>query len=389
MIKPIIRTPKRKDGLYRIHYDISHKGQRLFVDSGVLTTNKLTKQGRVTDVFNCAAKNSKLIHDTADIERILLDNYNVNLSELKDRIHAVVHGQTSGSFIEYVETYVKKCRDGLVKVSPLTIKQYASFANKLKEFRGEIHFDSINKQFYEKFIKHLSDGRSANTIDNAIKHLKMFMRMSLDEGLHSNTEFTKKYFRRCKIQTDHIALTQKELDAIAKVKLPDHLKLERDRFIVGSYLLLRFSDSIKINKTMFTEKEVDGKKVTMFKIKHNKTGTEVMIPVKAEVLQILKARNYNLAGDENQEANWKVKEICRMAKINDTIEINGKRGHKYEFVSTHTARRTGATLLYMACKDLNLVKMIGGWKTLSSLQLYLRVDRIDAADEASKLSFFK
>ena len=69
--------------------------------------------------------------------------------------------------------------------------------------------------------------------------------------------------------------------------------------------------------------------------------------------------------------------------IDDIVEITKsigagrttERKRKYELVSSHTARRTGITLLYMTGVPLQQVMLISGHKDEDSIRHYLRLTK--------------
>ena len=85
-----------------------------------------------------------------------------------------------------------------------------------------------------------------------------------------------------------------------------------------------------------------------------------------------------------------------MAGINQAIEqVQNKGGltittkkFKYELVTTHTARRTGATLMHLNGETNKDIMAITGHKTLKSFETYLRIDKEDSFKRMQESSFF-
>ena len=89
-------------------------------------------------------------------------------------------------------------------------------------------------------------------------------------------------------------------------------------------------------------------------IKTQKTGSVVRLPVHPVIKDIVSRNNNVLPVMKSQQNfNKMIKVICRKAKVNALVTIERtqgitvvrKRVKKYELISSHTARRTGATLL--------------------------------------------
>ena len=52
---------------------------------------------------------------------------------------------------------------------------------------------------------------------------------------------------------------------------------------------------------------------------------------------------------------------------------------KYELIHTHTARRTGATLMYLAGMDVFNICSVTGHSSISMLKKYIKADDLDRA----------
>lgn len=208
-------------------------------------------------------------------------------------------------------------------------------------------FERIDLDFYDDFKDFLFEGGKCGMagFGKHIKILKALMRLAMDKGLHSNTIFQHKLFKKITVKTNKIYLTKEEVQQLEDLELSDEpsLGVERDRFLISYYFLTRYSDSVKIRKKDFFEKGAR----TYLRYFQVKTGKECVVPAKEAALAILEERNYNLSGDTNQEANRKLKTICAMAGINTIVQEGDRSGPKWKLVTTHTARRSAATHLAM------------------------------------------
>ena len=52
---------------------------------------------------------------------------------------------------------------------------------------------------------------------------------------------------------------------------------------------------------------------------------------------------------------------------------------KYSLIQTHTARRTGATLMYLAGMDVFNICYVTGHNSIAMLKKYIKADEIDRA----------
>ena len=78
-----------------------------------------------------------------------------------------------------------------------------------------------------------------------------------------------------------------------------------------------------------------------------------------------------------------------LAGVTDFVTENKVKAPKFKFVTTHTARRSAATNLYLEGADLETIARLGGWKKLETLKIYLKASGLDISQNAKKLDFFK
>ena len=121
-----------------------------------------------------------------------------------------------------------------------------------------------------------------------------------------------------------------------------------------------------------------------------------MIPIKPKVYTILEKYDFNLPKTHEQKVNLYIKEICKMLNITNSIEIkstvagvvNVAFKPKNELIKTHTARRTGATLLYLAgVPPIDIMKITGHTK-ISNLLNYICITKEETAERLSENKFF-
>ena len=63
---------------------------------------------------------------------------------------------------------------------------------------------------------------------------------------------------------------------------------------------------------------------------------------------------------------------------------------KYKLVHSHTARRTGATLMYLSGMDIYDIMKITGHSTPAMLKKYIKADELEVVDKImTKYDYFK
>ena len=127
-----------------------------------------------------------------------------------------------------------------------------------------------------------------------------------------------------------------------------------------------------------------------------KTGNRVIIPIRAELQAILDKYDNRLPTAYEQKVNKYIKEIAREAGIVDMVEVsyveNGeKKSHlveKCELVKTHTARRSGATNMYLAGIPTIAIMKITGHKTEKEFMKYIKITEEQTAIELMNHPYF-
>ena len=297
------------------------------------------------------------------------------------------------SFLKFVEQLIQNSNR-----KANTLKQWKQTLKKLLEFKQfsktEIDFDNIDLDFYDRFLKYLIDrGFAKNTIGGFIKAIKIFMNEAVDRKLTKNLEYRNKKFKVMEEQVDKVYLSQNELFSIYNLDLSEDQRLEkvRDLFIIACYTGLRFSDLILVKH----ENLVRGGK--QIKIRTEKTGELVIIPLHRFVIEIITRYNGNLPPViSNQKMNKYIKEIGEIAGIDETMKISITRGGKtetnlfpkFDLMTTHTARRSFSTNAYlMDIPSISIMK-ITGHRTERSFMKYIRISQEDNANKLANHPFF-
>jgi integrase len=279
-----------------------------------------------------------------------------------------------------------------------TKNQWKQTLRKLIEYKrstnNEVDFDTIDLDFYSHFIHFLTaQGYAKNSIGGFIKNVKIFMNEAVDRKLTNNLEYRNRKFKVLEEQVDKIYLSEKELLKIYELDLSKNSRLQkmRDLFVIACYTGLRFSDLIQVRKENIIN---EGKQI---KVRTEKTGEIVIIPIHKFVKEILKKYNGSLpVAISNQKMNDYLKEISQLAGIDTTIKTaitrGGKTQHevskKFDLVTTHTARRSFATNAYLQDMPPISIMKFTGHRTEKSFMKYIRISQEDNANKLLDHSFF-
>ena len=281
----------------------------------------------------------------------------------------------------------------------------------LREYQDDrnttLRFEDINMDFYNDLTGYLeAHDASSNSIGRFVKDIKAFMNQTLELELHTNLDFKKKDFVAIKEDVDSIALSEEELQKIIDVDLSEKhssYNLARELFLVGTYTAQRVSDynNIKARNIssmpirVIEDNKIVNKEVYLLTLKQQKT--KVCIPIKQELLAILKKYDFNIPRMPKQKINEYIKEVAKLAGLTNLVEIKKTKGGKevtnevptYQLITTHTARRTGATLMYLNGIDVYDIMKLTGHKKIETIEIYLKVSALARATlMAKKYSYF-
>ena len=331
---------------------------------------------------------------------------------------------------QYIDLYLKDIRSGRRQsdrgraFAPSTI---VTINQALKPFAGfqkaagrAYDFADIDMDFYNGFTAWLKEcGYSINTIGKCIKQIKAIMTLSEAEGHHANAKYKDKRFKGPRVEVDAIYLTREELDRIRNVPvhlLSPRMQLARDIFLIGVWTAQRVSDynhirpeDIHTTVRRWVEDAIDPdhpgksipvireKEITYIDIRQKKTGAKVSIPCSTELRRILEKYGSALPHLPDQELNRHIKEIGRLAGLTEETTVESTKGGrsrleripKYKLIHSHTARRTGATLMYLAGIDIYDIMKVTGHTTPVILKKYIKASNLEVVEKLSdKYDYF-
>lgn len=286
------------------------------------------------------------------------------------------------TFSEYLDYW--KDRGGT------STRQRKLFKSNIERFMGKNYgWDDIDASFHFRLEQKMMDaGFAVNYQRKTISQLKSVMEEGRKLNYHANLAY--KDWKVTHEYPDMIYLTKDEVDRIWSVDLTSSMERKsRDLFILGVYTVARYSDYSRISDDVIH----DG----MIHFIHQKTSTPVCVPVAPRVREVLDRNGGKAPKISQQKFNENIKEVCRKAGITGPVEYVRSHGagriretkKKYELVTSHTARRTGATLLRLAGASMREIMLIGGWSSEKTLERYLRITREENAEKMRDNPFFR
>lgn len=233
----------------------------------------------------------------------------------------------------------------------------------------EATWENMTKPNIDKFIKSLQKEvarSSARTYGAMFKSVLNLYSEEIDLPRGFNEILTVK-----KDVSQNIYLTDEEVQKIIDYEPEsDTERVIRNQFILGCLTGARHSDYI-----MFTRENIFGKNL---KYVSKKTHIEAEIPLSPAVKRvIMENETYGFVGLEYSLTyfNQAIKNICQKVDITENMKLyqGGEyvTSEKWSFASSHTARRSFATNLYLRGADLYLISRLMGHTSVEQSKNYI------------------
>lgn len=323
--------------------------------------------------------------------------------------------------ILFLENFLEGIKNGRIKngaenYTLNTCKVWSNFLGILKRFIqiSPFTWKDINKALADRFVSFMEkNGYMVTSINKYIICFKAMIQNAMDQELHNNLIALRAFSKKRIQETDkakEIYLTKTELQALYEMPLEGLKDKVRDVFLVGCYTCQRFSDYARLEKENFT-KTAKGTKVV--RIVQEKTGNDVVIPILNDnLLHIAEKYGYDIPKVNDVILNRYIKQILKelsstvpsLARKERTLLtmkerekekqglVSFERDNKgyvikprYELVSSHTARRSGITNLYLSGNfDTYQMMSISGHRDEKTFYEYIKLSSDEVADSIAQ-----
>lgn len=261
----------------------------------------------------------------------------------------------------------------------------------LMQYGGKkLNWNDITYSFYTDLVDYMfANGKSRNYTGAIVNKIKTVMRKGEKLGHHNNKAYLN--FEAFNDPVDNVYLTEEELDRIWN--RPDYSPREKkvvDTLFIGVDTAARFSDYSQLSLDNINDNRI-------IRFVQKKTKDPVFLPATSRVLDILKRNKGKTPAVSESYFNREIKKICKKNGLTDiihkTVSKGGKKHtitkEKWEMVSTHTARRTGATNMYKAGIPTLAIMKITGHKTESAFLKYIKISKEENARMLAEHPYFK
>ena len=257
--------------------------------------------------------------------------------------------------------------------TPATLEKMEALRVDLNAFKKAIKFEDLTESWFTAFVVYLRDNKKLrtprkkkgerkeydhedvtglrnSTIEKKLGYFRWFLNWATDMGYNSNRAY--KSFRPTLKQTQKkvIYLTKEELSKVRALELTgDNAYLDpvRDVFLFCCFSGLRHSDANNLRRS-----DIKGDHIEITTVKTADSISVELNDITKAILEKYKdvpfKDNKALPNLTNQAMNRDVKELCKLADINEEIRITTYKGStrtdevfpKWAKIGTHTGRRT-------------------------------------------------
>ncbi|MBK8945334.1 MAG: tyrosine-type recombinase/integrase [Ignavibacteriae bacterium] len=352
-----------------------------------LLKSVLSDLNETLDLYQFKAK--KIYKDIKD------RNFSASFEEIKRGIIGGFDQKEEITVVSIYDEFLKfKEREG--KIVFRTIQKHKRVKSILQDFekykRKKLLFSDVNEDFINEIFQYIVNEINlinVTAIKN-IQHFKTYLYWCANKkrGYLDNTDFAAYKFEKNN-EFEVIYLTSDELMKLYNLDIVNEkLQRVRDSFCFQCFTGVRFSDLEKI--------EWEDIRNSTWSFRSMKTRDLLNIPLSGFALSIItkyKDHVKPLIIISNQKTNLYLKELCKLAEINSLTTITRQQGNewkkitkpKYEFIGTHTARRTFITLSIEKGMKPDVIMSITGHKSYRMMQKYLTIAEKHARDEMDKV----
>jgi integrase len=382
-----LNRPKEKDGQPKtIPCGILIKYYRNGIEIELSTGEKVTPANftgtRVSKETPFASKINKIL-SSLEYQLLNIEYDKLTMAEEAAMVRAIVKRQDQKeekkTLIQGVEQFIAQYER---EKDSKTVKRYRVLLNKLKAFNPDLTFEELDYNFYSTFknwlydnpnktfgkrfglfscgdgqyeIKEGEGGQAIPLFDDVV--FKYFVNLkTICAWAEKRGYFPHKSYKEWEIikrEYPPITLSEEELIRIEMLNLPKHLDTARDFLVLECRTGQRISDIRAITKESIQDDiwNLVQKKGNRIKVKHIEFPINEDFTRNAKV--ILEKYNYRLPSMPEQNINKYIKQVCKQAGIDQPIFIErwaGNKkiripGKKYEFLSTHTGKKSFITIL--------------------------------------------
>ena len=372
---------------------------------------------------------------TREDAKAILEQYLAEISAKSEGI--ILEGEETPSLPDYVDTLVKRMKSGKKRIGAEsytsgTIKAWNSFAKLIRDFyenfknkyKRDFQWEDFNKDGFLDFLTYMEKKEYLPTsINKYVKDLNATVVSAGEEGILGDLVIRKHCPRktlRKEEQPIKVYLTEEELQALYEMPLQEGTEKckVRDIFLCGAYTGQRISDYNNLSAENF-RKTPKGYDIVVLTLE--KTNNTVVIPVLNDnLVAIARKYEFRLPRVVEQVLNRYIKDILKQLSLSvpslaekyttvltmkereaedafrkehrgEYLFERNERGvpmrPKYDLITSHTARRSCITNLYLQGRFTNeQIMSISGHKDEKTFKEYIVCSGIIFAERIMEIN---
>lgn len=379
--------PKGRGGTQPLIVTITHNGKRYRKAVGITVASWSTDKQRCGHIPT--DKNIRLIR--VGLES-MLDEFSTE-ADIRDALEHIKDGKwidtlsakvDGPSFQEFFKEWSERDA-GAHRQNTLTYRTVTSIMG------DGYDWDGLDSAYYAKLKRGMDKrGFRPNYQGVLVGRLKTCLNEAYALHYITNPDFRE--WAKPHEETFAIALTQQEVDKLWDAELKGAMAKTRDLAMLGIYTAARFSDYSRLSRDNIHDGRIS--------FVQTKTGLPVLIPCSPKILTVLERNNGYAPRIAIQHFNKYLKDLCKSVGIDDVVEVPkgvrtklkkkaGEKVYKWELVSSHTCRRTGASLLYKSGVPIRVCRYLTGHTKDDTFLKYIKIDREEGANILANADFFK
>ena len=316
-------------------------------------------------------------------------------------------------FFDVFDLFTRECGEKNAWTQA-TFEKMEAMRQDLLTFKKNIKFSDLTEATLTEFVAYMRDskvlktprkkkgnredydqedlvGLKNSTIEKKLGYLRWFLNWATDRGYNTNLDYKKFHPTLKMTQRKVIYLTKEEIARVRNLELSEaqaYLNPIRDIFLFCCFSGLRHSDVNNLRRS-----DIKGDHIEVTTVKTADSISIELNKVTRDILEKYKDTpfkdNKSLPNYTNQAMNRDIKELCKLAGINEEIRVTTYKGNvrtdkiqpKWELVGTHTGRRTFIVNALSLGIPPNVVMKWTGHNDYKSMKPYIDiVDSIKAKE---------
>lgn len=364
----VINNPELNISLQQLKTDLLKQYNNDF--SRGIIVDKFWIASAIKNSFNRPKEESKMINPThtiyfVDFALWWLENHadNWNVSS-KKKMGLPLQNQYK-KFVSIVSEYEAVISERL-QLRNIRISDLKSFA------------DYLETEFYQ-----------VSTIERHVGRFRFFLNRALEHNIEVSNSFKQRIYFDKDDDVEGVYLNEAEIQSIIDHDFLDNYELDitKQNFLVGVFSGMRFGDFSKLDTSNIS----DG----VFKIKTQKTGKRIIIPIHPILKKVIESNFGNLPPKISKtDFNIHIKTICQICEIDKQMYgklFDKKRKRKvfgyyrkFQLISSHVCRKSFASNFYGKVDNETLSAIMGWSKNSNMLNHYNQKSKQEYAEALNK-----